>query len=137
MHAPTEISDIKFAGPCQDSIVCAGRRFILKVLDASTFETTRENQLIQSELTALQVGQDHIWVGTGNGRLLQLNPKDLSILSSKQLHKDCISGILETGNEFVTIGFDGLVNFIDKRNEGVFRSLYVDSPPKQILKFKD
>ena len=57
--------------------------------------------------------------------------------NTKQLHGDCISDILEEGNNFVTVGYDGIVNFLDKRNYGVYKTVDLESPLRQVVRFGD
>jgi hypothetical protein len=76
-------------------------------------------------------------VGTGKGDLLKLDPKSLSVVSKSSLHSDCISGILELDFQYVTVGYDGMVTYTDKRTEGVIKTIEVDFPITQVLKFQN
>lgn len=55
-------------------------------------------------------------MGTGEGELITLDPNSLEIISKQVIHSDCITGIIEEDNHIVTISYDGLVKFTDKRN---------------------
>ena len=66
-----------------------------------------------------------------------LDPRTLNIEQTVKIHSDCVSGILEGGNELVTIGFDGRISMHDKRTFRCLSSLELNSPLSQIEKFNN
>ena len=54
---------------------------------------------------------------------MKVDPKTLGVRETVKLHNDCINDILDEGNRFITVGSDGVINFLDSRKLGVVSSL--------------
>jgi WD40 repeat protein len=122
-------------GLFQDQIASIGLDHALKIIDISTFSIFMAKDLERCYLTALHTTPSTILVGNGHGSLTILDPKTLDIVKTRKLHSDSITDILEEGNQMVTCGNDGVVQFMDKRNFGVLQSFQMETPVNQVVKF--
>lgn len=104
--------------------------------DLEQFTLADQQQYDQSYLTALTSDKNSLLVGNGDGELMVMDKRNLEITKIAKLHSDCITDILIEEACYVTVGYDGLLNFIDKSTLEVLKSVQVDSPLSQILKVK-
>jgi hypothetical protein len=77
-----------------------------------------------------------ILVGNGDGELMTIDKRNLEVTRTAKLHSDCVTDILIDETCYVTVGYDGLLNFVDKNTLKVIKSVQVDSPLSQVLKVK-
>lgn len=85
----------------------------------------------------MHINQNSILVGDGNGDIITIDPKTFNVATTKRIHEGSIFDILEEDNYFITVGDDGIINFVDKRKMEIFKSFNVESPLKQIIKHND
>lgn len=68
---------------------------------------------------------------------MQVDREGREAVRKGKFHTDCLADILEEENHYVTVGYDGVVNVIDKKQFAVVRTLRMDSCHEQVVKFND
>ena len=64
--------------------------------------------------------------------MITLDSNSLKTISNHVLHSDCITDIIEEDNQIVTVAYDGLLKFTDKRNMKNIRIIDVNTPITQL-----
>jgi WD40 repeat protein len=136
-HSRAEITRIAYTDPTCAGLASIGYDSNLRLWDLPTFTFKREMPFQQSYLFALLPNEHGFLIGNGDGELVQVSKEGNEIIRKGKFHSDCLADILEEENYYVTVGYDGVVNFIDKKQFAVVQSLQLDSCLEQIVKFND